>query len=277
MRSRCYPAGRCSPLSSRGLGRRPLTAETGVRIPVAVPLKALHMRGFCVSGVGWTRASGGQSASARAHEPPGRPRRAARGRPRRGCARAGTPAAGRSAEKRSWPSHGNERETVATRPLTANARSWRPGPAPEIRPVSCAGSSPCRSTSASSEAASIAADAPPPSAAPQRAHRPAEQLAVRPDGIEAGTVAARAEEARPCAPRAARMRRSRSAASTRSGSQARVSMSTAGRPAGAGPVGRAAVHPPRQVGRPARRRSWAGCRSSPPGGSRRGRCAARAP
>src|SRR3954451_21505225 len=34
---RCYPEVRCPlPLSSRGLGRRPLTAETGVRIPVAV-------------------------------------------------------------------------------------------------------------------------------------------------------------------------------------------------------------------------------------------------
>ena len=36
---RCYPAQRSLPLSSRGLGRRPLTAETGVRIPVAVPQK----------------------------------------------------------------------------------------------------------------------------------------------------------------------------------------------------------------------------------------------
>jgi hypothetical protein len=35
--SHCY-ADRRSPPSSRGLGRRPLTAETGVRIPVAVPL-----------------------------------------------------------------------------------------------------------------------------------------------------------------------------------------------------------------------------------------------
>src|SRR4051812_30471618 len=34
------------PLSSRGLGRRPLTAETGVRIPVAVSLKALQIGGF---------------------------------------------------------------------------------------------------------------------------------------------------------------------------------------------------------------------------------------
>ena len=31
-----YPSRRPAPLSSRGLGRRPLTAETGVRIPVAV-------------------------------------------------------------------------------------------------------------------------------------------------------------------------------------------------------------------------------------------------
>ena len=34
------------PLSSRGLGRRPLTAETGVRIPVAVLTEASHSRGF---------------------------------------------------------------------------------------------------------------------------------------------------------------------------------------------------------------------------------------
>ena len=34
------------PPSSRGLGRRPLTAETGVRIPVAVLTKALQMAGF---------------------------------------------------------------------------------------------------------------------------------------------------------------------------------------------------------------------------------------
>src|SRR5437016_1460161 len=32
----CYPRPGLAPLSSRGLGRRPLTAETGVRIPVAV-------------------------------------------------------------------------------------------------------------------------------------------------------------------------------------------------------------------------------------------------
>ena len=36
------------PLSSRGLGRRPLTAETGVRIPVAVPLRPAHEAGFVV-------------------------------------------------------------------------------------------------------------------------------------------------------------------------------------------------------------------------------------
>ena len=35
-----------APLSSRGLGRRPLTAETGVRIPVAVLLKTLLLAGF---------------------------------------------------------------------------------------------------------------------------------------------------------------------------------------------------------------------------------------
>jgi hypothetical protein len=34
------------PLSSRGLGRRPLTAETGVRIPVAVPLRPARRGGF---------------------------------------------------------------------------------------------------------------------------------------------------------------------------------------------------------------------------------------
>src|ERR1039458_9360194 len=37
-----------APLSSRGLGRRPLMAETRVRIPVAVlTTKALQLRGFC--------------------------------------------------------------------------------------------------------------------------------------------------------------------------------------------------------------------------------------
>ena len=35
-----------APPSSRGLGRRPLTAETGVRIPVAVLAKALLARGL---------------------------------------------------------------------------------------------------------------------------------------------------------------------------------------------------------------------------------------
>jgi hypothetical protein len=40
-----------APLSSRGLGRRPLTAETGVRIPVAVLLKpALVRRVWSFSG-----------------------------------------------------------------------------------------------------------------------------------------------------------------------------------------------------------------------------------
>src|SRR4051794_28824175 len=34
------------PLSSRGLGRRPLTAETGVRIPVAVLTEAPENPGF---------------------------------------------------------------------------------------------------------------------------------------------------------------------------------------------------------------------------------------
>ena len=44
----CYPPRPSAPLSSRGLGRRPLTAETGVRIPVAVLLKAPPRRGFLV-------------------------------------------------------------------------------------------------------------------------------------------------------------------------------------------------------------------------------------
>ena len=42
------PAGR--PPSSRGLGRRPLTAETGVRIPVAVPRDPALGAGFVVPG-----------------------------------------------------------------------------------------------------------------------------------------------------------------------------------------------------------------------------------
>ncbi len=41
---------RLTPLSSRGLGRRPLTAVTRVRIPVAVLTKALLTQGFSVSG-----------------------------------------------------------------------------------------------------------------------------------------------------------------------------------------------------------------------------------
>ena len=40
----------CAPLSSRGLGRRPLTAETGVRIPVAVLRKPSKSEGFLISG-----------------------------------------------------------------------------------------------------------------------------------------------------------------------------------------------------------------------------------
>src|SRR3954447_17763377 len=40
--------GRSLPLSSRGLGRRPLTAETGVRIPVAVLHDARPPAGFVV-------------------------------------------------------------------------------------------------------------------------------------------------------------------------------------------------------------------------------------
>ena len=46
LQARCYPARRFLPLSSRGLGRRPLTAETGVRIPVAVPHEARLPGGF---------------------------------------------------------------------------------------------------------------------------------------------------------------------------------------------------------------------------------------
>jgi hypothetical protein len=37
------------PLSSRGLGRRPLTAVTRVRIPVAVLRKSPEIRGFFVA------------------------------------------------------------------------------------------------------------------------------------------------------------------------------------------------------------------------------------
>ena len=43
-------ASRYPPLSSRGLGRRPLMAETRVRIPVAVLTDALHIAGFWVFG-----------------------------------------------------------------------------------------------------------------------------------------------------------------------------------------------------------------------------------
>jgi hypothetical protein len=39
-----------APPSSRGLGRRPLTAETGVRIPVAVPHEPCSVSGFLPSG-----------------------------------------------------------------------------------------------------------------------------------------------------------------------------------------------------------------------------------
>ena len=49
--ARCYSGRRGSlPLSSRGLGRRPLTAETGVRIPVAVSLKPACLAGFVLVG-----------------------------------------------------------------------------------------------------------------------------------------------------------------------------------------------------------------------------------
>jgi hypothetical protein len=51
MRNRlCYPRRPTGPLSSRGLGRRPLTAETGVRIPVAVLRSPRTEGGFGVSG-----------------------------------------------------------------------------------------------------------------------------------------------------------------------------------------------------------------------------------
>ncbi len=50
LQARCYSGRRFLPLSSRGLGRRPLTAETGVRIPVAVLLKPASQAGFVVSG-----------------------------------------------------------------------------------------------------------------------------------------------------------------------------------------------------------------------------------
>src|SRR6188472_906297 len=42
---RLLPCRAVSPPSSRGLGRRPLTAETGVRIPVAVLSGARWIRG----------------------------------------------------------------------------------------------------------------------------------------------------------------------------------------------------------------------------------------
>ena len=45
-------SSRVAQLSSRGLGRRPLTAETGVRIPVAVPRKPAPRAGFVVLGRG---------------------------------------------------------------------------------------------------------------------------------------------------------------------------------------------------------------------------------
>src|SRR3954454_16947571 len=48
------------PPSSRGLGRRPLTAETGVRIPVAVLVKPAPGAGFSIRG-----ALCGQSVPAR--------------------------------------------------------------------------------------------------------------------------------------------------------------------------------------------------------------------
>src|SRR4051794_32485607 len=52
----CGYTRRPEPPSSRGLGRRPLTAETGVRIPVAVPRDAPLKRGVRRSGAG--RAEG---------------------------------------------------------------------------------------------------------------------------------------------------------------------------------------------------------------------------
>ena len=46
----CAPRERTPPLSSRGLGRRPLTAETRVRIPVAVLRKPRDHGAFSVHG-----------------------------------------------------------------------------------------------------------------------------------------------------------------------------------------------------------------------------------
>ena len=55
----------CAPLSSRGLGRRPLTAETGVRIPVAVLGKPSKSEGFLVSGALRDTVRDGQPARLR--------------------------------------------------------------------------------------------------------------------------------------------------------------------------------------------------------------------
>ena len=102
---------------------------------------------------------------------------------------------GANAEKRSCPSHGNDRETVTTRPLTASARSWRPGPAPEIRPLSCAGSSPAQIDVGELGGRVERRRRPVAVGGAERAHRPADELLVRSDGVEAGAAAARAEEA----------------------------------------------------------------------------------
>src|SRR4051812_40694086 len=51
------------PPSSRGLGRRPLTAETGVRIPVAVPQKPAPRAGFVLLGGGRGKLRGKSSGS----------------------------------------------------------------------------------------------------------------------------------------------------------------------------------------------------------------------
>jgi hypothetical protein len=64
-----------APLSSRGLGRRPLTAETGVRIPVAVLPNTLQIGGFHRFGgtarqyarqLGWCRPANRGNVSRRA-------------------------------------------------------------------------------------------------------------------------------------------------------------------------------------------------------------------
>ena len=78
-----------APLSSRGLGRRPLTAETGVRIPVAVSLaqgRLPHVLGHGVRRLERSPCAGTDARSARCPgSPPGIPGQPARSgsRPRR--------------------------------------------------------------------------------------------------------------------------------------------------------------------------------------------------